>query len=393
MAPTRRKLKPTPYFGDSAPPLFATDPMLILGDNLETLPIWVRDESVDLVYLDPPFNSNATYNMLFKHVDGTPAAAQIQAFTDTWEWNEAAAAGYDRALRNGGDVARVMHSFWGLLDGPCDMLAYLSMMAPRLVELHRVLKADGSIFLHCDPTASHYLKLLMDAVFGPPRFQNELIWFYNGGGSSPRRWSRKHDTIFWYSKGESWTFNLDDVRTPYSDELLARPKSSYKHHHYGNKANPRAVTDGWDLNPKGKRPDDVIEMPIINPAARERLGYPTQKPLDLLEIFIRAASNPGDTILDPFAGCGTAIDAAQRLGRRWIGIDISRRATDVIENRLSDQHPGITWTLRIFPPTIEEANRLAETDRHAFQEWACYRIGAAPTGKGADRGIDGTIDG
>ncbi len=388
MAP-KRKAAATPYFSVAAPTLFSTDSMLILGDNLETLPIWVRDESVDLVYLDPPFNSNTTYNMLFKHVDGTPAAAQIRAFTDTWQWNESAAAAYDAALRADADVARVMHGFWELLNGPCNMLAYLSMMAPRLVELRRVLKPTGSIYLHCDPNASHYLKLLMDAVFGPAGFRNEVIWCYTGP-SSPRQrqFSRKHDVIFWYTASDQWTFNPDAVRIPYSEKTL----ENYKRGLVGSGFVAGETEAVREINAGGKIPEDYWPFAIAS-RGKENVGYPTQKPLALLERIILASSNPGDVVLDPFCGCGTTIDAAQRLGRRWVGIDVSRLATDVIEERLHKQHPGLTWTLRVYPPTIEEAERLAETDRHAFQEWACYRVGATPGGKGADRGIDGTIDG
>jgi site-specific DNA-methyltransferase (adenine-specific) len=384
VAPARRKLPKPEYFGGDTRPLFSTGSMLILGDNLETLPIWVDSESVDLIYLDPPFNSSATYNMLFSHKDGTPAAAQIRAFTDSWEWNDAASAAYDEALRAGGDAARVLHGFWEMLDGGCDMLAYLSMMAPRLVELRRVLKPTGSIYLHCDPTASHYLKLLMDAVFGTKNFRNEIIWHYRRWTGSARSFLKMHDTIFFYSKSDDYTFNRQF--TEYTAASLKR-KQNY---HTRIKGDDVYVTH---IDDRGVGENDVWQIPLLNSQAKERVGYPTQKPLALLEKIIVAGSNPGDLVLDPFCGCGTAVDAAENLGRRWIGIDIARLATDVIEERLHREHPGIRYDLRVFPPTIEEAERLAETDRHAFQEWACFQIGATPTGKGADRGIDGVIDG
>jgi site-specific DNA-methyltransferase (adenine-specific) len=474
-----RRYKPPAYFGtDGVAPLFNTESMLILGDNLETLPIWVASESVDLVYLDPPFNSNATYNMLFKHVDGAPAAAQIQAFTDTWKWNAVAAASYDELLRAGGDVARVMHSFWGLLDGPCDMLAYLSMMAPRLVELRRVLKPTGSIYLHCDPTASHYLKLLLDAVFGPEQFRNEIIWRRTGAHAPKRKYGPIHDTLLFYSRTDDYWWDI--VRSPYSRDHVKRrytedAQGRMQFTSGGNvltgagktKGESGATWRGFDPGARNRHwavpgflveqmppdfellgvidkldalytaglieitPGNVWPVPVrflepgdgqplsdiwayqpgtegdlygteagidsdvawMGPTDPERLGYPTQKPLGLLERIIRSSCPQGGIVLDPFCGCGTTIDEAQRLGRQWIGVDVSRQATDVIEGRLHDQHPRVTWQLRIFPPTIEEAERLAETDRHAFQEWACYRIGATPSGKGADRGIDGTIDG
>ena len=389
--------------------------MLILGDNLETLPIWVRDESVDLVYLDPPFNSNATYNMLFKHVDGTPAAAQIRAFDDSWQWNAAAAEAYDDIVRGGGETARVMHGFWDILDGPCTMLAYLSMMAPRLVELRRVLKPTGSLYLHCDPTASHYLKLLLDAVFGVAGFRNEIVWHYQTfHGNVKLYWPKKHDTLFFYTKGDVWDFtqlfdtDVDDTidggrwrkyltaestiigsNMPMQDTRFTR---YYRRWVRENGREPGPDDAVYEV--KGQAVDTVWDIKAVDPKdLRERLGYPTQKPLALLDRIIRASCPEDGVVLDPFCGCGTTIDAAQRLGRKWIGIDVSRLATDVIEARLHKQYPGLTWSLRVFPPTIEEAERLAETDRHAFQEWACYRIGAAPGGKGADRGIDGTIDG
>jgi site-specific DNA-methyltransferase (adenine-specific) len=392
VAPARRKPPKPEYFGGDARPLFSTGSMLILGDNLETLPIWVDSESVDLIYLDPPFNSNATYNMLFRHFDGTPAAAQIRAFTDTWTWNAAAADAYDDLLTRGGPIARVMRAFWDLLDGRCNLLAYLSMMAPRLIELRRVLKQTGTIYLHCDPTSGHYLKLLLDAVFDVRNFRNEIVWCYRGGGVPRSDFAKKHDLIYRYSKSDTYTFNVDAVRIPYSEDVLASGPSRYDKSYRSNK-----VYGGYRPNPLGKHPEDWWEIqPLMPSDKRERVGYPTQKPLALLERIIAASSNPGDLVLDPFCGCGTTIDAAERLGRRWIGIDISRLATDVIEERLLTQHgkrASADYDLRVFPPTIEEAERLAVQNRHAFQQWACFRIGATPTGKGADRGIDGVIDG
>jgi site-specific DNA-methyltransferase (adenine-specific) len=176
------------------------DNHLFYGDNLDVLRRYVRDETVDLVYLDPPFNSNADYNVLFGHVDGSQAAAQIKAFKDTWRWDQAAAAQFQETVQAGGFVAQALNSFQTLL-GPSTMLAYLSMMAPRLVELHRVLKPTGTLYLHCDPTASHYLKLLLDAVFGARNFLNEIVWCYNVGGKSRERWARKHDILLFYARG------------------------------------------------------------------------------------------------------------------------------------------------------------------------------------------------
>ena len=366
---------------------------LYYGDNLDVLRRYVADESVDLVYLDPPFNSNATYNVLFGDQDGSRSAAQIKAFEDTWQWDQAAAADYHETVERGGRVADALVAFRTLL-GDSNMLAYLAMMAPRLVELRRVLKATGSIYLHCDPTASHYLKLLMDAVFGPENFRNELIWCYSGGGVPKKDFARKHDTILRYTGSGDYYFDVDAVREQYSPEILSRPKSSYSEHSY--KSNPGKKTVGWDLNPKGKHPDDWFYLPILNPAAHERLGYPTQKPEALLERIVSASSNEGDVILDPFCGCGTTVAAAQKLGRRWIGIDITHLSINLIRHRLRDAYGDeIEEEYEVVgePTTLEGARALAKHDRHQFEWWALGLVGARPEEgkKGADRGIDGRL--
>ena len=352
--------------------------VLYYGDNLDVLRRHVHDETVDLIYLDPPFNSNANYNVLFEE-HGTRAAAQVQAFEDTWEWNTEAAAIYQDIVERGGEVAKAMVAFRMLL-GTSDMLAYLSMMAPRLVELRRVLKPTGSLYLHCDPTASHSLKLLLDAVFGAANFQNEFIWYYSGGGASKRRWARKHDVLLFYTKSDAWTFNADAVRTPYK----------------WTRGQLRADGTGRDLS-KGKLADDVWEHHSLMPWAAERLGYPTQKPLALLDRIVAASSNPGDVVLDPFCGCGTTIDAAQELGRQWIGIDITHLAIGLIKHRLVDRYgPGIATTYRVIgePTTVDDAAVLAHEDPFQFQAWALGLVGARVAGSdrhGGDRGIDGRL--
>jgi DNA modification methylase len=363
--------------------------ILFYGDNLDVLRRHVADESVDLVYLDPPFSSNADYNVLFReHDEG--AAAQVQAFTDTWEWNLDARAAYEAMVEQGGPVAETMRAFRTMV-GPVDMLAYLSMMAPRLVELHRVLKPTGSIYLHCDPTASHYLKLLMDATFGASGFQNEVIWHYRGGGISKGRWGRRHDVLLFYTKGPSHTFNVDEVRDAYSKESLDRLKYKAKSFR-GDK-----VYDSYEPNPLGKHPDDVWDMQPIMPSAKERLGYPTQKPLALLDRIIKSSSNPGDLVLDPFCGCGTTVDAAQALGRRWIGVDITHLSIGLIKHRLADRYgPEITETYRVVgePTTVDDAAVLAREDPFQFQAWALGLVGARIAGsdkKGGDKGIDGRL--
>ncbi len=268
--------------------------LLYYGDNLQVLRT-LPSESIDLIYIDPPFFSGEEYNVVWGD------ANEVRTFNDIW-------------------------------DGGLD--TYIIWLNARLWEMRRVLKSTGSICVHCDWHAAPYIKCELDKIFGYGNFQNDLIWFYKGGGSSTERWSRKHDNIFWYTKSQAWTFNLDDVRTSYSDEILSRPKSSYRHHHYGNKQNPKAIVNGWDLNPKGKRPDDVFEIPIVNPGARERIGYPTQKPEELLARLIRGLTGPGDTVADFFSGGGTTITVAQAHGRRWIGCDISRVAISVTLDRL-----------------------------------------------------------
>ncbi len=360
--------------------------VLYYGDNLDVLRRHVKDESVDLVYLDPPFNSDQNYNVLFAAKDGKQAAGQIQAFEDTWRWDEAAAREYAETVEQGGRVSEVLQAFRMFL-GTNDMLAYLTMMAPRLVELQRVLKPTGSLYLHCDPTASHYLKLLMDAVFGPGHFENEVIWYYRGGGVSKTRWGRRHDSLLFYSKGKEHAFNVDDVRDPYSEESMERLKYKAKSFR-GDK-----VYDKYEPNPLGKHPDDVWEMQPIMPSAKQRLGYPTQKPEHLLERIILASSNEGDLVLDPFCGCGTTVAVAQRLKRRWIGIDITHLAIGLIRHRLESAFGAAAKYKVVGEPTsVEDAKVLAATDPYQFQWWALGLVGARGVEKkGADKGIDGRL--
>jgi DNA modification methylase len=261
-------------------------------------------------------------------------------------------------------------------------------MEGKIRECYRVLKNSGSMYLHCDWHANAHLRILMDNIFGEENFKNEIIWFYKGGGSSKKYFSRKHDTIFWYSKSNSWTFNLDDVRVSYSDEILSRPKSSYRHHHY--KGSPKAVVNGWDLNPKGKRPDDVWDLAIINPCARERLGYPTQKPEALLERIINASSNEGEIVLDPMCGCGTCIAKAFKLKRKWIGIDVSPTACKLMVSRMRKLGIDIGENNIIgLPRTLEEIKAMQPFE---FQNWVCEKLLArASRSRVGDFGIDGWL--
>ena len=290
------------------------------GDNLPILR-GLNSESVDLIYLDPPFNSNRDYAAPI----GSEAAGA--AFKDTWTLDDV-----DRLwlllLRDKNPL--LFHVIEGarLVHGN-GMASYLSMMAQRLNEMKRLLKPAGSIYLHCDPTASHYLKLLMDAVFTPARFRNEIIWCYRGGGVPRKDFARKHDTILRYAQ-EARVFNVDDVRIPYSPSVTESGVSRYDKSYRANK-----TYEGYRPNKKGKHPEDWWTIQPLMPSDRkERLGYPTQKPLALLDRIIKASSNKGDVVLDPFAGCATACVAAERLGRQWVGIDISEKAADLVQVRI-----------------------------------------------------------
>jgi DNA modification methylase len=415
---------------------------LFYGDNLEVLRTHVSDQSVDLVYLDPPFNSNADYNVLFAEQDGSRSAAQVKAFGDTWRWDQGAALAYEEVVERGGQVSQAMRAFQTLL-GPSNMLAYLSMMAPRLIELRRVMKPTASLYLHCDPTASHYLKLLLDAVFRPENFRNEIIWQRTlSKGLMKTRLPNNHDVVLTYQGNVGATWNLDAAFQPYDPENLDE-KTAKKYRdadpdgrHYQltsllnpNKDRPNleyeflGVTRVWRwtrermereyeagrvVQPKpgavprfkryldeqrGRPFGDVwTDIPPLNSQAAERLGYPTQKPEALLERIIETSSNPGDVVLDPFCGCGTAIAVSERLERRWIGIDVTFLATHLIKSRLADAFGDALDVKVIGEPTTEsEAGELAKEDPFQFELWALSKVNArnADKRKGADRGVDG----
>jgi site-specific DNA-methyltransferase (adenine-specific) len=424
---------------------------LYYGDNLEVLRN--RDafpnESVDLIYLDPPFNSNASYNILFKSPAGGAADSQIEAFEDTWHWNDTAESAFHDVMTSGNsDVAELLRAMRGFLKEN-DMMAYLAMMAVRLIELHRVLKSTGSLYLHCDPTASHYLKLLLDGVFGAENFRNEITWKRTSTHSDSKTWSRVADIIFFYTKGKAFTWN--SPRTAHSASHLSskfghddgdgkgayslsdmtspnpRPNMMYEWlgfpfppmgwryktetmqqlHDEGRIWYPTKADGSYDTakRPRLKRHLDDMEgnlvgsiwsdIPPINSQAQERLGYPTQKPIALLERIINASSHEGDVILDPFCGCGTAIDAAHKLNRKWLGIDITTLAVDLIEKRMKDRYgPDLPYEVVGLPADTESALRLARDEPYQFQYWIVGRIdGQQYQGgrKGADRGIDGYL--
>jgi DNA modification methylase len=416
---------------------------LYYGDNLDILRRYLDDESVDLVYLDPPFNSARNYNVLFAEQDGTRAAAQIKAFEDTWRWDSAAAAAYQEVVESGGKVSQVLQSF-RLFLGDNDMLAYLSMMAPRLVELRRVLKVTGSLYLHCDPTASHYLKLLLDAVFGSENFQSEVAWKRTGTHSSAKRWGPVHDVLLFYAKqagSHVWNRPYVALSAEHLESHYRKVDATGRKYEYGELTAPGVrhgrsgvpwrgfdvsalgrhwtttvetleemhgegriyipPSGGWprvirfEDESKGRAVGDVWEdIAPLNMRADERLGFPTQKPEALLDRIIAASSNEGDVILDPFCGCGTTIAAAQKLKRRWIGIDITHLAINLIRTRLRDAY-GDAAQLEVIgePTTVEDAEVLAASDPYQFQWWALGLVGARPVEqkKGADKGIDGRL--
>ena len=427
---------------------------LYYGNNIDVLRESIATESVDLIYLDPPFNSNASYNILFKAPTGEQSAAQIEAFEDTWHWGIEAEAAFDEVMRSGNthaaDLLRAMRSFLG----DNDMMAYLAMMATRLIELHRILKSNGSLYLHCDPTASHYLKLLLDAVFGADKFRSEVAWKRTSAHSSAKRWGPVHDVLLFYTKSDTyvwnaqyqplpietadaWYNNIEEgtnrrfnradltasgVRTGSSGKAWRGINPTAKGRHWaipgfvglGNMDTLSAL-DALDEagrlfwpkreggipmlkryldESKGIPAQDVItDIGMMNNMSEERLGYPTQKPLALLERIIRASSNEGDLVLDPFCGCGTAILAAEKLGRRWTGIDVTHLAISLIERRLKDALPS-DFDVHGTPNDLEGAKDLAQRDKYQFQWWAVSLIEAQPYGgkkKGADSGIDGLI--
>ena len=462
-----------------------TENTLFYGDNLPILREYIPDESIDLIYLDPPFNSNRTYNVLFKQESGQDSEAQIAAFEDTWHWNQAAEETYHELVTAAPPhVGQMIGALRGFI-GQNQMMAYLVMMAARLVELHRVLKPTGSLYLHCDPTASHYLKILLDTVFSPKQFRNEIIWRRTGAHGPRRIFGPIHDTILFYSKSDRYYFKVvkkpymrGHVDTRYNEDESGRLKftsggnvltgagatkgesgqswmgfdPSAKNRHwaipgflakqmppdfsemsvltkldalyeaglidivpgnawptpvrYLDKDNGHPVQDIWAYQPYTSGTvygteegidEDVAWLGTTDP---ERLGYPTQKPIGLLERIIKSSCPTEGTILDPFCGCGTTIAAAQKLGRRWVGIDITHLSIALLKNRLITAFPDASYRVIGEPTTLDDAHELALEDRFQFQWWAASLVKARPHGgqkgskegkKGADKGIDGLI--
>lgn len=416
---------------------------LYFGDNLEVLRgTHIHDQSVDLVYLDPPFNSKAEYNVLFRSPRDDKASAQAGAFLDTWSWGEEAERSFDDIMTLGGGTARFIESLRSAL-GESDMMAYLVMMASRLHVLHAKLKSTGSLYLHCDPTASHYLKVVLDGIFGAQNFRNEIIWQRTNAHSTSKQFGRVHDTLLFYTKSQSsvWhsqfqpyspqqmkRYKRDDHGRLYTCQDLTASRPDSNSGKFEWRGTMPSVGRGWGYTREqleqwwkegriatrrdGKpRMDGLIvyldempgkplqsvwtDIPRISNTSAERLGYPTQKPIALLERIIRASTDEGAIVLDPFCGCGTTIDAAQRLGRQWIGIDIAVHAIKVIEARMTENYSAAAkYKEEGIPKDFESAARLAAQNKYQFQWWANYLFNPhalREQKKGKDRGVDGEL--
>jgi site-specific DNA-methyltransferase (adenine-specific) len=370
------------------------------GDNLDVLRRYIKDETVDLCYIDPPFNSKRNYNQIYNNI-GKEDAAQAQAFIDTWTWDDNANIGLAeiQSNYNGVFTEQSIDLITGLekVLKKGALLAYLVSMTLRIAEIHRVLKPTGSFYLHCDPTASHYLKLVLDAVFcvRGGNYINEMIWIYSRmAAKGQKQLSRCHDIIFWYSKGKTWLFNVDEIRLPYAETSKAR--AGYKKTNLGG-GSPKSEI--CELNDLGKFPEDWVQIPFIR--GKEYLGYPTQKPEALLERIIKASSNEGDIVLDAYCGCGTTVAVAQKLKRLWIGIDITYQSIALILKRLEDQDTGALENLVIsgvpkdFEAALALAKRKDDRTRKEFEKWVVltYSRNRAIINekKGGDGGIDGIV--
>jgi len=415
---------------------------LYYGDNLDILRNHLAAESVDLIYLDPPFNSQADYNLLFREETGELSPAQIRAFTDYWHWDQSAETTYRAIIETCPPKVSTAIEALRKLVGSNSMMAYLVMMALRLVELRRVLKPTGSIYLHCDDVAVQYLRLILDCIFTPANFRNEIIWQRTNAHNTANRYGRNYDIILFYSKSPQYTWN--SLKIEYSDEQMKRYRSegdrsytgqdltaprpnsnSGKFEWRGTMPSPgrgwgytlEQLEEWWEQGLILKRKDGtprmdglkvyLDEMPgkplqavwtdisrIANTSS-ERMGFQTQKPIALLERIISASSNKGELVLDPFCGCGTAVVAAEKLGRQWIGIDITHLAMNVMKKRLRESFPRVKFKVVGEPEDVPSARALAEQDRYQFQWWALSLIGAMPVTddrkKGADEGIDGLL--
>lgn len=419
---------------------------LYYGDCLTIMRDEMLAQSVDLIYLDPPFSSNRDYNAIYEDETGRPLPDQIEAFCDTWVLDEAREREIRQmpVLMREAGIADEVAEFWrlwmnALRQTQPALLAYLSYMAQRLLLMRPLLRPAGSIYLHCDPTASHYIKILMDAVFGHRNFRNEIVWKRTSGHSDAKRLGAVHDVILWYSA--SGDFRYQRQFTPYSEEYIER------RHRFQDEDGRRWMDGdltakglsggGYDYEFKGVRStwrvplermealdaenrlhftskggirikrylDELPGVPLsdtwtdispINSQAKERMGYATQKPVELLERIIRMATREGDTVFDPFCGCATTIEAAHKLGRAWIGIDIAIHAIKrVAKVRLEDRlrlAEGTDYKIEGVPRNMEGAQDLWRRDKYHFQKWAVEHVdGFVTTKRTADGGIDGRI--
>ena len=419
---------------------------LFFGDNLDVLRRHIKDESVDLIYLDPPFNSKLDYNQLYKEPTGASSRAQADAFEDTWHWGPEAAASFNEILESGSSAAGIVQSLKNFLGGN-DMMAYIAMMTVRLIEMKRVLKPTGSLYLHCDPTAAHYLRIILDGIFGIENFRAEITWKRTTShGNTSRNFGAVADHILFYTRSNNYVWNQqyspfdlgyieDKFRWKDLDErrwqsVTLRNPSTRPNLVYDFKASDRRTykphPNGWSCDEERMRkydregrlhfpskPDGKLrlkmyldespgvkvqniwnDIPAVNSMAEERLGYPTQKPLALLQRVVATSTNPGDVVLDPFCGCGTAVHAAQALGRRWIGIDVTHIAIQIILDRLKKYFPAENPEVLGRPEDLSGARELARRDKYQFQWWASSLIGGQARGgerKGSDRGVDAEV--
>jgi DNA modification methylase len=387
---------------------------LFYGDNLEVIRKYVKDESVDLCYIDPPFNSKRNYNQIYNNI-GNEDKAQAQAFIDTWTWNQRSNDEYDAITgnQNGLFTKQMIELIIGLekVLTKGNLLSYLVSMTRRIAEIYRVLKPTGSFYLHCDPTASHYLKLICDALFCSRGgdYLNEIIWIYRERELSKKHWNKKHDVILFYVKSNKYTFNYNEVMLPYSDYTFTKKfkhkdeKGHYRLRYKDGRNDPKVEDESTyrQYADEGVLPRDWFDIPIINQAAKERLGYPTQKPEALLERIIKASSNEGDVILDAYCGCGTTIAVAERLKRKWIGIDITYQSISLILKRLEDsfgkpvlENISLSGVPKDFASAVALANKKDDRVRKEFEKWAVLSFSnnraIINDKKGGDGGIDGT---
>lgn len=444
------KARPAALFEDSVGQRVHKHNMLDYGDNL-TIMRAMPDSSVDLIYLDPPFNSQRTYNLIYTKLTGMPLPEQEEAFCDAWTMDS-------EKIQMAEEIPITIHDKYGVTDDVAKfwkawinalrtteprLLAYLVYMTYRLFEMRRILKSTGSIYLHCDPAASHYIKVMMDGVFGHANFRNEIIWQRTSAHSSAKRYGPVHDVVLYYANGEETTWN--PTYQPYDEDYIAtrfargserpwkdadltgagtrngetgkdwrgfNPTSKGRHWAYPPDELDKLDRDGRIYWPKKKGGwprfkaylDESEGIPLqdvwtdispVNSQAQERLGYPTQKPLALLERIITSSTNLGDVVFDPFCGCGTAVVAAHQLNRHWIGCDIAILSVQIVRDLLDRRyglHDGEHYHITGVPRSVEAAKDLFERDKKQFQHWLVELSGGFTNNKtSGDQGVDGRL--